>query len=65
MKILFTNYHEGYGGGHDTYISTLVLALAPEHTVALAAPETGHLYQKLATTIPCFTINYKGSWKRS
>lgn len=59
MRILFTNFHQGYGGGHDTYILSLVQALKDSHKVALAAPKTSQLYQQLEGTIECFPIDYK------
>lgn len=44
MKILYTNYHKGDGGGHTTYLTTLIQHLGPRHHVALAAPRTSRLY---------------------
>ena len=44
MKILFTNFHDGDGGGHTTYVMTLVKALAAEHAVHVAAPPASRLY---------------------
>jgi broad specificity polyphosphatase/5'/3'-nucleotidase SurE len=38
MKILYTNFHAGDGGGHTTYILTLAAALAERHHVTVAAP---------------------------
>lgn len=46
MKILFTNFHEGDGGGHTTYVMTLAKALAARHTVHVAAPPASRLYHE-------------------
>ncbi|MES2997872.1 MAG: glycosyltransferase family 4 protein [Pseudomonadota bacterium] len=59
MRILFCNFHEGHGGGQDTYLLSLIKALHSHHTVALASPTTSRLYLTLKKEIPCFGINYK------
>jgi len=46
MKICYTNFHRHDGGGHTTYILSLARALAPRHTVWVAAPRTSRLYQQ-------------------
>ena len=46
MKILFTNFHEGDGGGHTTYVMTLATALATRHEVHVAAPPASRLYRE-------------------
>ncbi|CAB3638411.1 glycosyltransferase family 4 protein [Achromobacter pestifer] len=46
MKILYTNYHKGDGGGHTTYLTTLIQHLRHEHGVVLAAPASSRLYQE-------------------
>ena len=38
MKILYTNFHAGDGGGHTTYLASLARALSPRHQVFMAAP---------------------------
>lgn len=38
MKILYTNFHAGDGGGHTTYLSSLARALSPRHQLFMAAP---------------------------
>jgi glycosyltransferase involved in cell wall biosynthesis len=38
MKILYTNFHAGDGGGHTTYLASLARALSPRHEVFMAAP---------------------------
>lgn len=45
MKVLFTNFHTHHGGGHDTYILTLIKN--PEIDAYVACPETSELYRKL------------------
>lgn len=43
MKLLYTNFHDGDGGGHTTYIRTLAGALADRHEVHVAAPPDSRL----------------------
>jgi glycosyltransferase involved in cell wall biosynthesis len=52
VRILYTsNFHGNDGGGITTYIVNLARALAPRHTVVIAAPQSGRLHQT-ALTIP-------------
>lgn len=45
MKVLYTNFHSGIGGGHDTYIISL---LKNRHIEAhVACPASSQLYKKL------------------
>ncbi len=46
MKLLFTNFHDGDGGGHTTYVATLAAALADRHEVHVAAPPVSRLYRE-------------------
>lgn len=46
MKLLFTNFHEGDGGGHTTYVTTLATALAQRHRVYVAAPPGSRLFRE-------------------
>lgn len=48
MKILLTNFHEGDGGGHTTYLLALARGLAAAHEVHLAVPATSRLYREAA-----------------
>lgn len=43
MKLLYTNFHTGDGGGHTTYIRELAAALASRHEVHVAAPPGSRL----------------------
>lgn len=38
MRILYTNFHEGDGGGHTTYIASLARALGARHELHVASP---------------------------
>ncbi len=49
MKLLLTNFHDGDGGGHTTYLMTLAKALAVRHRVYVAAPPTSRLYLEAKT----------------
>lgn len=51
MRILYTNFHDGDGGGHTTYIRTLATALAPRHEIHVAAPASSRLNRE-ARAIP-------------
>jgi len=50
MNILFTNFHPGIGGGHVTYILSLLLAMKTLHSLHVACPQTSRLF-KLAKDI--------------
>ena len=43
MKILYTNFHGGNGGGHVTYIINRAKALSKDHQITIAAPATSRL----------------------
>jgi L-malate glycosyltransferase len=45
VKILLTNFHNGRGGGHDTYVVSIARALAARHEVVVGAPKTSRLLQ--------------------
>jgi glycosyltransferase involved in cell wall biosynthesis len=51
MKLLYTNFHEGDGGGHTTYVMALARGLAPAHAVTVAAPEGSRLLRE-ARAVP-------------
>jgi len=59
MKLLFTNFHEQYGGGHDTYIFTLCKGLTA-HNIVVAAPKDSLLLKKVAiiNTVKTFPFNF-------
>jgi len=54
LKILLTNFHDGDGGGHTTYLAQLAAGLAGRHQVYVAAPSTSRLYAE-AEGIPGVT----------
>lgn len=43
MKILYTNFHPGDGGGHTTYINSLARLMRQQHDVHVAAPAQSRL----------------------
>ncbi|NTS77453.1 glycosyltransferase family 4 protein [Catenovulum sp. SM1970] len=45
LKVLYTNYHDGYGGGHTTYL--MALANSPLTINYVATPTSSDLYQFL------------------
>jgi len=46
MKILITDIHHGNGGGHVTYILSLLRGLKGHCDLTLASPSTGRLFQQ-------------------
>ena len=46
MKLLLTNFHDGDGGGHTTYLLALASRLAATHEVHVAAPASSRLLQE-------------------
>lgn len=51
MKLLYTNFHDGDGGGHTTYLVALAKGLATRHEVHVAAPASSRLLRE-AQAIP-------------
>ena len=43
MRILYTNFHDGDGGGHTTYILALARGLGGRHRIHVAAPPGSRL----------------------
>ncbi|WP_338880768.1 glycosyltransferase family 4 protein [Achromobacter veterisilvae] len=43
MKILYTNFHQGDGGGHTTYVMSLARILCHKSEVVVAAPASSRL----------------------
>ncbi len=43
MKILYTNFHQGDGGGHTTYVMSLARILCHKSEVTVAAPASSRL----------------------
>ena len=51
MRILYTNFHRGDGGGHTTYVLSLAGALRDAHDIVVAAPPGSRLF-KAASAMP-------------
>jgi len=51
MKILFTNFHPGIGGGHVTYIESLLLGLKATHSLFVASPATSRLFTRASAIV--------------
>jgi glycosyltransferase involved in cell wall biosynthesis len=66
LKLLFTNFHAGDGGGHTTYVMTLAAALANRHDVHVAAPPGSRLYAEAsaASGVHAITQPYPNGLKR-
>ncbi|WMJ70651.1 glycosyltransferase [Stenotrophomonas sp. 24(2023)] len=48
MRILYTNFHEGDGGGHTTYIVSLARALGARHELHVASPADSRVLRTVA-----------------
>lgn len=46
LKVLITDIHHGNGGGHVTYVLSLLREMAGRCQFTLAAPETGRLFRE-------------------
>jgi glycosyltransferase involved in cell wall biosynthesis len=57
MKILFTNFHPGIGGGHVTYIVSLLLGLKATHNLFVACPATSRLFKRASAIADVQTID--------
>ena len=57
MKILFTNFHPGIGGGHVTYIESLLQGLKATHRLFVACPATSRLFMRTSAIDGVQTID--------
>ena len=57
MNILFTNFHPGIGGGHVTYIVSLLLGLKEQHNVVVACPATSRLFRRASSISGVKTVD--------
>ncbi|WP_175767591.1 glycosyltransferase family 4 protein [Burkholderia cenocepacia] len=65
MKILYTNFHGGNGGGHDTYIYHLAAGLSRRYRVAVASP-AGSRLSRLVDALPDVNVidmQFKPGWR--
>ena len=46
MKVLYTNFHTGDGGGHTTYLRWLAFGLRERHEIHIAAPPGSRLNEE-------------------
>ncbi|MCK9513509.1 MAG: glycosyltransferase family 4 protein [Pigmentiphaga sp.] len=62
MKILYTNFHRGDGGGHTTYILSLARNLSDQHEIVVAAPEGSRLMSILTShaSVKAIPHDFKG-----
>lgn len=49
MKVLLTNFHEGDGGGHTTYLMALARGLGARHEIHVAAPPSSRLHREASS----------------
>lgn len=62
MKILYTNFHQGDGGGHTTYVMSLARVLCHKSSVTVAAPARSRLLAE-ADALPgvrAIPLEFKG-----
>jgi L-malate glycosyltransferase len=57
MKILLTNFHDGDGGGHTTYLMALARGLRGKHEIHVAAPPTSRLYREASAVEGVRTVS--------
>ncbi|VVE55416.1 glycosyl transferase family 1 [Pandoraea capi] len=64
MKILYTNFHVGCGGGQDTYVRELALAMRRDHRITVATPPGSWLGEQVARLpgITAVSIDFKPRW---
>ncbi|AVJ25932.1 glycosyltransferase family 4 protein [Achromobacter spanius] len=63
MKILYTNFHQGDGGGHTTYVMSLARILCQKSQVTVGAPRKSRLLAE-AEALPglrTVDLEFKGS----
>lgn len=63
MKILYTNFHLGDGGGHMTYVMSLARALGARADVTVAAPRGSRLLDEAAALpgVRTVALQFKGA----
>ncbi len=63
MKILYTNFHLGDGGGHTTYVMSLARALGARADVTVAAPRGSRLLDEAAALpgVRTVALQFKGA----
>ncbi len=62
MKILYTNFHQGDGGGHTTYVVSLARRLSERAAVTVAAPPGSRLLDEAAALpgVRTVAMRFKG-----
>ncbi|MBO9329683.1 glycosyl transferase family 1 [Achromobacter sp. HZ01] len=62
MKILYTNFHQGDGGGHTTYVMSLARILCHKSQVAVAAPASSRLLAEAGALpgVRAIALDFKG-----
>lgn len=62
MKILYTNFHQGDGGGHTTYVMSLARRLSGHASVVIAAPGGSRLLDEggRLTGVRTVPLSFKG-----
>ncbi len=66
MKILYTNFHVGCGGGQDTYVRELARAMSRDHQVTVATPPGSWLGEQVRQLpgVTSVEIEFKPRWHR-
>ena len=65
MKILITNFHPGDGGGHTTYITSLINDKSKSVKFSVACPRSSRLFAEanMAPSVAVFAIEFPGKLK--
>lgn len=66
MNILYTNFHGDYGGGQDTYVRDLAVAMSHHHRVTVASPKDSRLSRLLKDRpdVAIFDMEFKPRWNQ-
>ncbi len=65
MRILYTNFHGGNGGGHDTYIRDLAVGMSRRHRITVASPAGSRLSRLVCAEsgIAVVDLQFKPKWR--
>ena len=65
MKILITNFHPGDGGGHTTYITSLINDKSESVEFSVACPRSSRLFAEasMVSSVSVFALDFPGKLK--
>lgn len=66
MRVLLTNFHPGHGGGHHTYIRSLLIGLKGKVEFGVAVPRSSAIFQAASDLgVPVFDQSFPGNFKET